>query len=129
MSLYRRNLLKQGLNYTYFFDGFIPFLYLNQISNFLKGIKELHKLIMKHLNMEIKQCICNQLSSLQIMCSDFPFPLSCLQPVTLKQLVDLLLLMFSPQQNTEDKRAKPFGNIEKKSVKIMLKTENKEERP
>lgn len=69
----------------------------------------------------------NQLSSLQIMCSDFPFPLSCLQPVALEQLLDLLLLMVSPHQNTEDKRAKPFGNIEKRSVKIMLKTENKEE--
>ena len=62
-----------------------------------------------------------------IMRSDFPFPLSCLQSVGLEQLVNLLLLMFSPHQSTEDKRAKPFGNIEKRSVKKMLKTENKEE--
>lgn len=57
------------------------------------------------------------------MCSDFPLPLSCLQPVTLEQLADLPLLMFSPHQNTEDKRAKLFGNIKKGSVKIMVKTE------
>lgn len=59
------------------------------------------------------------------MCLDVPFPVNHLQPKALEQLVDLLLLMFPPHQNTEYERAELFESVRKKSVKIMPKTKNR----
>jgi hypothetical protein len=50
----------------------------------------------------------------------FPIPLHHLQPKALEQLVTLPLFMFSPPQNT---KGQSFGTIKKRSVKIMLMTE------